>query len=125
MPAPTRRVLGANGEASAAAWLESRGYAIVARNVRTRFGEIDLVARLGALTVFVEVKSRTSDRFGHPADALVAAKRRRLARLAAVCLQRLGLEHCAVRFDVVAVWLDARGGVKEVQHIPDAFGADL
>lgn len=125
MPVPTNRVLGARGEEAAAVWLQTHGYEIVARNVRTRHGEIDLVARLGALAVFVEVKSRTSDRFGHPADALVWPKRRRLGRLAAMCLQRLGLEHCAVRFDVMAVRLDARGAVKEVEHIPDAFGAGV
>lgn len=124
MATPTRRVLGARGETAAAAWLETRGYQIAARNVRTRYGEIDLVARLGSLVVFVEVKSRTSDRFGHPADAVVWRKRRRLVQLADMCLRRLGLEHCAVRFDVIAVHFDRNGDVKEVEHIPDAFSAD-
>jgi putative endonuclease len=124
MAAPTRRVLGASGETAAAAWLETRGYKVIARNVRTRYGEIDLVLRRGALVVFVEVKSRTSDRFGHPADAIVWRKRRRLVQLAEMCLQRLGLEHCAVRFDVIAVHLSTDGRVREVEHVPDAFSAD-
>ena len=122
--AAKRQILGSTGEQAAAAWLEIRGYRVIARNVRTRYGEIDLVARLGALVVFVEVKSRTSNRFGHPAEAIVSKKRRRLGQLAAMCLQRLGLEHCAVRFDVIAVHLDPDGRVREVEHIPDAFSAD-
>jgi putative endonuclease len=122
--AATRRALGTAGEDAAAAWLESHGYQILARNVRTRYGEIDVVARQGALMVFVEVKSRTSDRFGHPADAIVWRKRRRLSHLAAMCLQRFGLEHCLVRFDAIAVHLSPDGHVREVEHIPDAFAAD-
>src|SRR3990172_4486469 len=124
MARKSHRDLGAAGEAAAAAWLEARGYRILARNVRTRYGEIDLVAGLGPLVVFVEVKSRTSGRFGHPADAIVWRKRRRLVQLAEMCLQRLGLEHCAVRFDVIAVHLDPDGRVREGGHIPDAFSAD-
>lgn len=120
MPANRQR-LGAIGEQAAADWLETRGYHIVARNVRTRYGEIDLVARFGTLIVFVEVKSRTSGRYGHPAEALVWSKRRRLGKLAAACLQRLGLRDCEVRFDVIAVHLDPDGGVREVEQIVDAF----
>jgi putative endonuclease len=119
----TRQRLGTIGERAAAGWLEAQGYHILARNVRTRHGEIDLIARLGPMVVFVEVKSRTGTGFGHPADAVVASKRRRLGRLAAMCLQRLGLEDCAVRFDVVAVHLDPAGGVREVEQIIDAFDA--
>lgn len=119
----TRRDLGEAGEAAAAAWLEARGYRVVARNVRTRHGEIDLVARLGDVVVFVEVKSRTSARFGHPADAIVPWKQHRLALLAATYLHRVGLEDSAVRFDAIAVRLDPGGRVVEIEHIPDAFRA--
>ncbi len=117
----SRSVLGTAGEAAAAAWLEERGYEILARNARSRYGEIDLVARIGAVTVFVEVKSRTSARFGHPAEAVTAVKRHRLARLASGYLHRLGLDDCEVRFDAIAVQLDAAGAVKALEHIPDAF----
>lgn len=119
----SRQDLGAVGEAAAAAWLEARGYTILVRNVRTRHGEIDLVARTGSLVVFVEVKSRTSLRYGHPAEAIAHHKRRRLARLAAACLLRFGLEHCAARFDAIAVRLGADGRVLAIEHIPDAFQA--
>jgi len=123
MPRISRRELGAAGEAAAAAWLEARGYRVLARNVRTRHGEIDLVAQLGSLVAFVEVKSRTSVRYGHPAEAITQHKQYRLARLAAVCLDRLRLEGCAVRFDAIAIRLDTRGAVLALEHVPDAFQA--
>jgi putative endonuclease len=120
--APTRRtVLGQAGEAAAAAWLETRGYAILARNARTRFGEIDLVARDGGVVVFVEVKSRSGTAFGHPADAVTGRKQRRLARLAEAYLRREGLDGWPVRFDVVAVHLDPAGTARAIEHMPGAF----
>ncbi len=121
MPGTNRRDLGAAGEAAAAAWLEARGYTIVARNVRTRYGEIDLVARHESLVVFVEVKSRTGEAFGHPAEAIMPLKQHRLARLAASYLHRWGLDHCAIRFDAISVRLDVSGTVSNIEHIRDAF----
>ncbi|MDQ7857481.1 MAG: YraN family protein [Armatimonadota bacterium] len=120
--APTRRTqLGLAGEQAAAAWLAARGYEILARNARTRFGEIDLVARQGALVVFVEVKSRSSAAFGHPAEAVAGRKQRRLAHLAAAFLAGHGLAGSPARFDVIAVHLDAAGVPRVVDHLPGAF----
>jgi putative endonuclease len=74
--------LGASGEEAAAAWYVARGYTVVAHNWRCAEGELDLVvARPGEL-VFCEVKTRTSDRFGLPAEAVTRAKQRRLRTLA-------------------------------------------
>jgi len=98
-----RRRLGSTGEAAAAAWYEARGYQIVDRNWRVRGGEIDLVVRSGRTIVFCEVKTRTSDRFGIPAEAVTVSKQRRLRTLAAQWLAAhpgLGGE---VRFDVASV----------------------
>lgn len=118
-----RADLGATGEAAAAVWLQAHGYDILERNFRTRCGEIDLVARTGDAVVFLEVKSRTSARFGHPSEAIVARKQRRLLRLAEAYLRSRHLEGCVVRFDAVAVHLDAAGRVVEIEHIADAFRA--
>lgn len=123
MARPSRQTLGALGEAAAAAWLAAQGYQVLARNVRTRYGEIDLVARTGATVVFVEVKSRAGDRYGHPTEAIVAHKQRRLVRLAASALQQLGLHGRAVRFDAIAVSMDGRGTILALEHTPDAFQA--
>jgi putative endonuclease len=109
------------GERAAAAWLRARGYEILAHNVRTRYGEIDLVARDGEIVVFAEVKSRSGTRCGHPLEAVDGRKRRRLARLAAAFLQARGLDGAATRFDAVAVSIGPIGEVELIDHVPNAF----
>lgn len=101
-PTP-RRVLGARGEELAAAWYASAGYRVLDRNWRCAEGEIDLVCRMGATLVVCEVKTRTSDAFGGPAEAVGPAKRRRLRRLAARWLATNDVSCGEVRFDVAAV----------------------
>ncbi len=98
-----RRTMGAEGEGTAAAWYEARGYAVVARNWRCRDGELDLVVRKGRELVFVEVKARSSTRFGVPAEAVTRSKQRRIRGLAARYLQETGSRAAALRFDVVAI----------------------
>jgi putative endonuclease len=98
-----RRVLGADGEAQAARWYEAHGYEVVSRNWRCRDGELDLVVRRGSELVFVEVKARTTDRFGIPAEAVTRVKQRRLRGLAARYLADTGTRAGALRFDVVAI----------------------
>src|SRR5450755_1272226 len=98
-----RRRLGAFGEDAAARWYEARGFEIVDRNWRVRDGEIDLVARRGRTIVFCEVKTRSSDRFGSPAEAVTATKQRRLRTLAAKWLAEHPERHGEVRFDVASV----------------------
>ena len=95
--------LGARGEDLAAEFLESVGMVVLERNWRCRYGELDLVARDGAVLVFVEVRARSGSGFGTPFESVTWQKRLRLSRMAAayVGLKRLGNEPC--RFDVVAV----------------------
>jgi putative endonuclease len=82
---------------------------VLARNWRVRAGELDVVARSGATIVFCEVKTRRSDTFGLPAEAVTPAKRARIRRLAVQWLADNG-EHAAVlRFDVASVKPDGRG----------------
>jgi putative endonuclease len=118
--APTR-ALGQAGEAAAARFLARRGLVILARNLRSRLGEIDLVARDGATLVFVEVKARRGVLGDPPEAAVDARKRARLTRLALgyLAARRLGERSC--RFDVVGVSLDEAGGVTRVRHLPHAF----
>jgi putative endonuclease len=106
-PSDRRRALGTVGEALAAAWYEERGYEVLERNWRRREGEIDLVLRHGRTVVFCEVKTRSGDRFGSGAEAVVAAKQRRIRRLGARWLSELtpavGRDRLDVRFDVAEV----------------------
>ncbi|HEX2500149.1 MAG TPA: YraN family protein [Methylomirabilota bacterium] len=120
---PTRG-LGVAGEAAAARFLERHGLLILARNLRSRLGEIDLLARDGRTLVFVEVKARRGSSGDPPEAAVNARKRARLARLALgyLAAHRLGERSC--RFDVVGVSLDEAGGVTGVRHLRHAFDLD-
>jgi len=94
--------LGQTGEEIARRYLQSRGYWIVERNWRCRFGELDLIARDGDTLVFVEVKARTRDGFGGPEGAVTPRKRARMVAAARAYMREVGTD-LAVRFDVVAV----------------------
>jgi putative endonuclease len=83
-PALEPRALGRCGEDLAAGWYEAHGYEVLARNWRCRAGELDIVARRDRLVVFCEVKARTSEGFGLPAEAVGPVKQGRLRRLAAL-----------------------------------------
>lgn len=109
---------GAEGEQAACQWLEQQGYRIEARNWRHGRLEVDIVARHGRTLVIVEVKTRRSDRYDGPADAVGPAKQRKLYRAAEAYLDALG-EDIAVRFDIITVWMD--GAAPRLEHLEDAF----
>ncbi|TLS49864.1 YraN family protein [Paenibacillus antri] len=120
-----RKATGAAGEAAAAAYLRSVGYAVVASNWRCRYGEVDLVAEAkdGAL-VFVEVRTRsegTLGRFGAPLESITPKKQATLRRCAQSYLQRLPSAPAAVRFDCIGVVLDADGRSVSINHVDNAF----
>jgi len=102
-----RRSIGEAGESQAAAWYEEHGYEVLERNWRRRDGEIDLILRRGRTVVFCEVKTRSDDRFGTGAEAVLASKQRRIRRLASRWLAELtpasGRARVEVRFDVVSI----------------------
>ncbi|MDQ3679392.1 MAG: YraN family protein [Actinomycetota bacterium] len=99
-----RRVLGARGEEAVAAWYQARGYEVLIRNWRCREGELDLVVRDGRKFVFCEVKTRTTDAFGAPVEAVTRTKQMRLRRLAARWLEdEAPVRPREIRFDVASV----------------------
>ncbi len=120
MPTLHQSRLGELGEDAACRELERRGYAILARRFRTRHGELDIIAREGDVLVFVEVKTRSSDVFGGPLDAVTARKQRKLGRMALEYIARSRLSGVACRFDVVGVL--RRGGETEIEVVANAFG---
>ncbi len=115
-----RQGLGLAGEQAAAEALVRAGYQILESRFRRRVGEIDIVAVDGDVVVFVEVKTRSGTGFGHPAEAITATKRHRMARAAQIYLGRKGWEERPCRFDVVEVLATAGRGMS-VRHIEDAF----
>jgi len=91
------------GEDLAARWYREHGYEVVDRNWRTARGELDIVARRGALVVVCEVKTRASLAYGHPFEAITPAKLARLRRLAVLWVQQHDLRGFALRLDVIGI----------------------
>lgn len=95
--------LGARGEEAAAWYLRRRGYDILERNWRCFAGEADIIARDGDALVFVEVKTRTSIKYGFPAEAVDAAKRDRYEKIALAYLADYEYTDIPIRFDVISI----------------------
>jgi putative endonuclease len=122
MSSDSRQSLGILGENLAVEHLRERGYSILARRHRCRYGEIDIIAEDGACIVFVEVKLRTTDLFGEAFEAIPPWKRRRIITVALDYLSRNALLDRPVRFAVAAI--DQRGSALAVEMIEDAFTED-
>lgn len=118
-----RHALGRQGEQLALEHLQRLGCELVARNHRTRFGEIDLVVRDERALVFVEVKTRRASRAGAVWDALGPRKRRQVRDMARAYLHETGARPWAdvVRFDAIGVVIDGRGALVRLEHVEDAF----
>ncbi|MEX0663862.1 MAG: YraN family protein [Acidimicrobiia bacterium] len=115
-----RRALGASGEDLAARWYAKRGYLLLDRNWRCREGELDLVLSAKRTVVFCEVKTRRSDAFGAPFEAVTPTKQRRLRGLAARWLDEHPQRGVDLRFDVASVYAP-RGEAPRVEVIEAAF----
>lgn len=121
MPSDLRHHLGRVGEDAAAAHMERLGYEIVARNHRTRFGELDLICFGEGTLIFVEVKTRRGR--GRPWDALGPHKQARVRRMAAGYLAEAGGRPLAegLRFDAIGIVFDVRGQLVSLDHLEGAF----
>lgn len=115
--------LGRRGERAAAAYLRARGHSIVAQSERGGLGEIDLITVDGRTIVFVEVKTRRSNRRGAPSDAVDLDKQARITRLALGWLKRHDLLEQSVRFDVVSMVWPAGEKRPAIEHFRGAFEA--
>ena len=127
---PPHLQLGILGEAVAADYLQSKGYTIVKRNYRYLKYEIDIIAKTEGYIVFVEVKTRQDrpdNRFGRPASAVDAEKRRNLTRAAKAFVKYLNIKGFRLRFDVIEVFVGKNASTGEdtfkVNHMKGVFGA--
>ena len=117
----SRKNLGDSGERVAAMFLEQRGYRILARNFRTRVGEMDLVAEDADGLAFVEVRTRRGSALGSPEESLTPRKRARLLTVAQEFLQaHAEYADRAWRIDLVAIELDRAGRIARMDVIKGA-----
>ena len=114
---------GALGECYAAEYLLKKGYKIAARNFRSRFGEIDIIAENPDIVAFVEVKTRERHYISRPAEAVTLQKQQKIIKTAQFYLLQndKGLQP---RFDVIEIVTVSKNDfhVLEIEHIEDAFG---
>ena len=113
-----RQSIGKQGETKAKNYLKRRGYQILETNYRTKAGEIDLIAKEKDCLVFVEVKTRTTEEYGTPAEAVSFYKQQHMMKSARYYLARHGGE-CECRFDVIEVRLASKGWLKiaKINHL--------
>jgi len=110
-----RRAIGNQGEDTACAYLKKQGWKVLDRNVIRRGGEIDIIAEKKGVYAFIEVKTRSSNRYGTPAEAVDARKQRRIALVAMQYAAEKKLLDARLRFDVIEVTPEG------VRHIEGAF----
>ncbi len=115
-----RGEIGRKSEREAEDYLKKRGFCILARNFRSRRGEIDLIAMDQSELVFVEVRYRRSSGYGTPMETVDFWKRRRIVKAAEYYLLRKGMSHIPCRFDVLAL-CPGKGGNVDVEHCRNAF----
>ena len=106
---------GAIGEQDAKEYLEDKGYKILERNFKDRFGEIDIIAKKKDCFVFVEVKARQTDKFGRPGEFVTIDKQTKIKKTALAWLQKKNLIDADIRFDVIEILGD------QINLIENAF----
>lgn len=112
-----KRKIGTEYENMAAEYLIEKGYQILERNYRNKIGEIDIIAQQTDTIVYVEIKYRSSDKYGNPLDAVDYKKQKRISKVAMLHYVQNGARlHKQCRFDVIGIYADGR-----IQHVENAF----
>jgi len=110
--------IGKWGEDAAVVYLAERGYEVVARNARTPYGEIDIVARQAEITIFVEVKTRTSNKMGLPEDSVTLRKQAHML----ACAEHYAAENAIDHWQIDVVAVEGKLGSKPViTHFENAI----
>jgi len=110
---------GESGERVAEKFLTEKGFRLIERNYRYERGEIDLIFDDHGILVFVEVKTRRSETYGEPEDAITPRKRRQIRKVAEAYLWVKNIKDTECRFDVVAIKWES--GKAKINYIPNAF----
>lgn len=114
-----KREIGSLKEEEAVVFLQEHGYSIIERNFWSHFGEIDIIAEENGILTFIEVKSRSSIKYGYPQEAVFLSKQRAIIQTALYYMQKKGIPpECPLRFDVI-IFIN-----NSCSLIKNAFGAD-
>ncbi|HAU31412.1 MAG: hypothetical protein XD78_0469 [Desulfotomaculum sp. 46_296] len=116
-----KQALGRRGEDEAASYLKKQGYILLQRNYRCLLGEIDIIAKEGRTLVFIEVRARSSDRFGMPQESVNRSKILKIYKVAQYYLKAVQKEEEPVRFDMLALLFDIEDQLVQLEHIKGAF----
>lgn len=114
-----RNDIGKLGEEIAVKFLSGKGYKILERNFRYGHGEIDIIAMDGEVLVFVEVRTKFSDKFGMPEDSVTLRKRKQLKKIASAFLETHDVNFSECRFDFIGIMFKNRK--PQINHIENAF----
>lgn len=114
------KILGDFGEGLACEYLATLGYRVLERNFSCRAGELDIIALQGDTVVFIEVKTRSSEKYGLPSEAVSSAKQTKIVKTALYYLQRNRLLDYMCRFDVIEIIVDEENN-HQIKLIKDAF----
>ncbi|MFN9721021.1 MAG: YraN family protein [Planctomycetota bacterium] len=118
-----RKLLGDRGEKAAVSFLRAQGYRIAAKQYRNQFGEIDIIAEDQKTTVFIEVKTRSSDSAGQPFEAVDRRRQDRMTRAALAWLKRHRRLERPARFDVISILWPEDSSAPQISHFRNAFEA--
>lgn len=116
----TTRQIGDDGEALAAAYLESKGYTILDCNYFFKHAEVDIVAYDASCIVFVEVKKRASRLFGHPEEFVTEKKIQNIYKAAEAWLYERKMDGSPVRFDIISI-VQKHNHAPDITHFENAF----
>ena len=116
--------IGKMGEDLAVEFLKRNNHNILERNYRNRIGEIDIIAEDGPVLCFIEVKTRTSDSFGLPQEAISKAKQRKIAQTVLIYLKTHKKAEADFRFDGIAVMIKPDENTPQINWIKNAFELD-
>ncbi len=116
--------IGKFGEDVASKYLEAKGYKIKERNYRTFLGEIDIVCEYKGNIIFVEVKTRRSNKFGYPEEAVNFIKQQKIIKNALCYLSKYHLWKKNCCFDVISISISNHKDIKRIKHIRNAFCLD-
>ncbi len=115
------RTLGIYGEDIAVKYLEAKGYAILTTNYRCKMGEIDIIAADGNTIVFIEVKTRSTDKYGQPREFVNHSKQNKIIKTALHYIVNKNLTDYMSRFDIVDILVDKNGRSNNITLIKNAF----